>query len=134
VVTQLVCARDPSDPSRASPIPACAVDRGFRERVERSWGGQRSRASRSRNNAWCIPGPVRKSDLMGPLGFIRQKIPLAEKAFPETLSRGVQNRSVQRRGGKHVPSRGNRTCLGLEIDCQFGHFCDVALDCCSMAI
>lgn len=92
-------------------------------------GDVRSRASRSRNSARYIPGPVRKSDLMGPLGFIRQTIPLAEKAFPGNLSRGAQNRSVQR-----VPSRGNRTCLGLEIDCQFGHFCDVAVDCCSMAI
>lgn len=46
VVAQLVCARDLSDTSRVPTIPEPAVDRGFLERVERSWGGQKSVASR----------------------------------------------------------------------------------------
>ena len=46
VVAQLVCARDLSDTSRVPTLPEPAVDRGFRERVETSWGGQKSVASR----------------------------------------------------------------------------------------
>lgn len=75
-------------------------------------GYSRSGASRSRNNAWYVSGPVGKSTLTGPHGFTGpEKLLLVGKACPGSASRGVQKEGVQWRGGERAPGKGKQDVL-----------------------